>query len=1858
MKQKTSKKKPSSRNTPTKKVASKAAASPPSKAHAVKPPVPPKVGDALRVSVPPPIPPKSARHKSSGDHHPPPSPVRMSAPPPVKSPMTPDVDVDVDVLDVNDSENDPTLIQIELDDASVPPPVHEKPATDAEKKVPPPKAPPLSKAAPKASPPPKTAPATFMKSTTKPKPPISFEPTMELSIEFPPPADAGKIPLPPSEPRKEPRPSPEVLIEALRRCVSAKSEKGIGGPGGDAVDRAKSIIAACEGEVSSITDKPRSARLHFEAAQCYELFIDDESKALQHYQKSLELMPELLPALRGARRLQMTQKNYPAALKLLETEIELQGEPKYKALLHCVKGRIYEDFLHQQTKARQSYQKALELSPGTPWVIETLKQVEQKAKNWPGTIDLAVQAADAISADPKYRAVLIAERARLLDTRTKNAAAAAEAYSYAMRTDLEVQGVRGPLKRLLYTQARWQELIELWERDIAASRDPEARSSALLHVAGIYAERLGDRGKAVETLERAHRGEPANLAILEALITHYELMQLPERIIDTLKRTAGLVPPDYRRAAIFHRIGTLYEKEGDLMQAVSWYEETLRLQPDHIPSLRAVTGLYERLERWDALTAVYLAEASSTENTARRAEAHVKAAAIFETRLNRPQDAVSHYAAAISLVPGLETSFKALVRLYAQAQMYKPLIELYESAVDRAKDDDTLFTYLFKIGALYEDALGRPDLAVDVYRRVLKRSPKHLGAVHAVQRTAESSGRMRDLLDALELESEIVKDPKRHVEILQAAARCADEKLGDTEVALSWYKKVLDEDPAYAPALAGIGGLYYRLEKWKELLDVYSQELKSAESDEERISLLTKMAELCVYRIGDDTGAVKYYRRAVELAPSDPLLMHALCTRLDHKGDFDTLTAVLQSSLGNTDQASERARISVRIAEIHENNRKDGARAAEAYKKALEDVPSYRPALDGLIRVQGALGNWSELAEQLVQDAESATDPNTAMEDLLQAAVITNDHLGDTKRAVAVIEKVLTREPANLAALLTLSPMLRELGSQQKLIEVYVRLSSELQDAGEKNSVFKELARLVEAHGDSTELGRVLMAALAGDPRDPSVTSAMEQTAAAKKDWALLAEADMHSAAAAGAPELSAIYLARLGNAMESSSPREAADAFAAASQFDPDGLAVLRAMAVIGEKIGDPDIQIEALRREADWTRSGKKSADILARCADLRLRLKRDMNGATADLATALYRHPEHAEAASHIESLLRNTNHLETLIEILSRAAEMTRDGAKKAEYWGKVAELYSDGRRDVSGAISALNRMLAAQPTHVPTLMHLSNLYKQNRQWDEAVKTLERAAKQRPNRKVLVEIHLECARIAMSHLSNASFALSNLDALLQLEPSHAEALSLLCDAHFKKGNLDSAATAAEKLLKASNDDESRAAALFFNARVRFQKNAKKSAAKSFREAVALAGPAKMAAPEYLSLLGNEEPWEEYLNALGEYQKKVSAMPGNEAGIAEALSEIARVQHEGLGNPDAAVAVLEQAVVALGKSSALQFELANRLAAAGQYERAVDELTGLTAEAPLNPETWRLLAQVYRAAGKEAEASAAVAPLTVLPGGRELLPFDPSYTTGHAAPGSLGRPALTSLTPRLPGLDALAGLLSTLGDALAKVYSPNLEQYGLSTRERLADTHPLHIVSNAAAAAFGVQAHDLYLSSGTDEIQVELTQPVSIIVPDRLRSASQAQQVFALSRVFAYITRDLQGVLRLGPAETRLTAAAVTQKFSSALSGTFDADALERQSKRIYKAVSWRAKKGVEEAASLLASSPGVDPAQCLYALETAAVRPAALIAQDLSAVSDELSKIVQERDQFSRIMNDLLSFWASDTAFAVRRAARIS
>jgi tetratricopeptide (TPR) repeat protein len=214
------------------------------------------------------------------------------------------------------------------------------------------------------------------------------------------------------------------------------------------------LIQECNAELDTKPEPLRAARLHYEVARLTEVPLHDYRRATTHYRKAHELWPDHVPSIRGARRLLLRSKQYKLALPLFDAEIRLATDPHHKASLLVAKGRTLEDGLRQKNDARDAYVAARELDPNNPIVLKALEQADWDASNWEALSQNYATTANAIHQDPKLRAAVMCQRARIEETKLNRPEAAIEIYANALTIDATSTAALSSLRRLHQTHKR------------------------------------------------------------------------------------------------------------------------------------------------------------------------------------------------------------------------------------------------------------------------------------------------------------------------------------------------------------------------------------------------------------------------------------------------------------------------------------------------------------------------------------------------------------------------------------------------------------------------------------------------------------------------------------------------------------------------------------------------------------------------------------------------------------------------------------------------------------------------------------------------------------------------------------------------------------------------------------------------------------------------------------------------------------------------------------------------------------------------------------------------------------------------------------------------------------------------------------------------------------------------------------------------------------------------------------------------------------------------------------------------------------------------------------------------------------
>ncbi len=750
--------------------------------------------------------------------------------------------------------------------------------------------------------------------------------------------------------------------------------------------------------------------------------------------------------------------------------------------------------------------------------------------------------------------------------------------------------------------------------------------------------------------------------------------------------------------------------------------------------------------------------------------------------------------------------------------------------------------------------------------------------------------------------------------------------------------------------------------------------------------------------------------------------------------------------------------------------------------------------------------------------------------------------------------------------------------------------------------------------------------------------------------------------------EIAGAHQTRLAETLELLGDPSALETFRGALGRDVDNLAAAHGIARIAEGSSDPALLSEAA--EVAFRTLGDKTlgAQLLVR-ASAAFVAQNESNKALGALETALEKHPDSAEAAAEISRLLLGQNEVDQLLDVLCQAAQWAKDNERMAALWLDVSALFADQKKDMPAAIASLHRVTEVMPNHVLTLMRLGELYARDQQWAEAVDRLNRVLAASPPPEIEVRAHLTLARILKQELGDEERAMASIKRVLELDERNREAIERLLEIQMRRKMVTEAAETAARLVSVAKSNAERAEALCHLARLEREQKALDPAANAYEQAVTLMGLDGRAAAEFKDLLleqklaKGEARWDLYVGALSGYAEQVTD-PQKRSAV---MLEISRVLSDEMGQLDRGLAALQRALSADQGSIELRAELAGRLKTAGHFQQAIAEQRRLLESDVTRAETWRDMVECWQKQGRNEEALLTMSALVALGLGNDLERATLSSRTsrtGAAYAGSFDEVALRGISAQ-SGSDSAAELLKTVAEGLGKVYPPELERWGVVSRDRITTRsgHPLKMLADRVAAVFGPLEFDIYIHRAhAGSLEIEFTDPPGIMIPAHVTTLRESEQVFLLTRPIVLLARGLQVVGRLAPAEIALLVVAAVRVADPTFGmGVADDDFLSQQARRVPKSLSRRGRRALEEAAPLYMGSPQNDFETWVQDTRRTAARAAAILSDDLPASITLLRRMEGDLaglrgvalQQGMAMMHDLLRFWVSDAAFAVRR-----
>jgi tetratricopeptide (TPR) repeat protein len=971
--------------------------------------------------------------------------------------------------------------------------------------------------------------------------------------------------------------------------------------------------------------------------------------------------------------------------------------------------------------ARSFYQRVLDDQPEDRRALSALEGIYRQTGKAEALYEILMRKADLAADDLDAQSAALAEAARLCAGELDRPEDAIAAWEQVLELTPESREAVEALDRLYEAAERHHDLADLLERRLGFAFTVEEAVAVRYRLGELSEHKLYDPDAAVENYSAALGGDPGHSRSIEAL----------ERFLDDpgLRNQAAVVlEPIYvaqqdwvklvriyeiklegaedadERLALTRYIARLYEDQlEDLEGAMRWCGRVFRETPGDVDVREQLARLAMILDRWEDLSRIFQSFLDDEAGDAPEVASVARTLGdVYNDRLAEVERAQIAYRRVLQVRPDDLDTFERLEDMLRRAERWYALIEVYEEAIaqaptDTAGDRRRVELYL-RMAWVYEQHLQDVDKAIDAYRSVRDIDPDQPTAVSELDRLYQSQGEARELGELLSQRIARAEERGEVATVVDLRMRLAEVlagRLDDVPGAIDQYELVLGAPTGWQKALPPLERLvvdedhrariaellepiYRANDWWQKLVVILDTQVGYVDDPERRVAMLREIAHIHATRGGDQKLALEALSRAWRESPRDESALAELTALATRLGAWDSLVGTLSAGVANEYDPELVAAVWTRIAEIHEERRKDAERAIEAWRKVLEVKDDAAAALTALDRLLAREQRHADLVAVLEKRASLADDDRTRVALLHRVAALYEKPLGRPAQAIEALRNALSIDDADAQALDALERLYRQERDFTELVAILgrkIELAQAARDLTRSRALRFAAAEIHERElNDAYEAIACLRAVLDPETGDPSDAEALARLDALYQREAMW-------------PELVEVIDRRA--SLESDTGKRAELAF--------------RAAQVVGKELSEPDQAIDRLARLlafAPGHAGARKALDELARKEE------------TVERAAAV------------LERLYQGANDHAALAALYERRLEMAAGDpdARKALY-RSLAAVYEEQQGDLEAAFETWARALAEHKADEEVQDQLERLAAVRGSWDELVALLE-------------------------------------------------------------------------------------------------------------------------------------------------------------------------------------------------------------------------------------------------------------------------------------------------------------------------------------------------------------------------------------------------------------------------------------------------------------------------------------------------------------------------------------------------------
>ena len=744
-------------------------------------------------------------------------------------------------------------------------------------------------------------------------------------------------------------------------------------------------------------------------AEVYEDHLNDLGEATRRFEAVLAVDPRNLNALKGLDRIFNRTGKYRELLEVLERQIEAAATPRQKINLYeRIAGLHDEEFL-DHAAAAQALEQILAIDPAHDGALSALARHYRALEKWEPVVALYEKHA-SVTADPSRRIDLLLARARTLAEQVGSPDRATKTYEQILAIQPSHAGALEALAQLREMSGDAHAALSAIEALAMKAPTPEAKAEQWMRAARLL-ETRGDKDSAIERYKLALDANPRDPAASSALRKAYASRGDWLSVVGLIEKELHTAESDLARARLWAELAKVHHSQlVDPQKADAAAKKSVELDPSNADALMVLGDLafeagrmleaskhYESLVNRTGVLAkedavrVLVRFMEAFGKTQSRPSLPASSGPLSQTDLSGPPSGAwvgggPASQARISVAPSAPGSIPpppvTNPRMVAAVDALKQLAPQDVDALARAAN--ALFEFgdpqsaysmteeLFKkygsvlAGSERAEALyhlgesarrsGNLDAAIQPLREATDLDPSNPRPYRALAKVYDEKGEWQSAINVRKSRLQLATGSERF-ELLLEIGDIMFGKLNDRAGASKAYTQALEERPDDRKLLTKLMQLYSETQDWSKLVDVVLRLADFVEDPKQRAKYMHTAATIASKHTGEIDKALEFYKKALELEPSNDKALNEAIELYRTKGQNDEVERLLKTQLDQAKVAQDRDKIVNvldKLGELYQKFLNEPDLAVDAYEAAQAFDPEDRARAEKLAEIYAA----------------------------------------------------------------------------------------------------------------------------------------------------------------------------------------------------------------------------------------------------------------------------------------------------------------------------------------------------------------------------------------------------------------------------------------------------------------------------------------------------------------------------------------------------------------------------------------------------------------------------------------------------------------------------------------------------------------------------------------------------------------------------------------------------------------------------------------------------------------------------------------------------------------------------------------